>query len=79
MRKWEDKVEKVIGRLSYISWAQTNYDKQGNRYKRHHPYSIPEEARELVACLGDHDRRRAEIRAKEIMEELRLAQVPIDD
>lgn len=75
---WEKKVESVIGRLSHIAWHQANHDKLGNRYKRHHPYRIPEEAQELVKCLGMHDRRAAEIRAKEIMWGLRDSQVPID-
>jgi hypothetical protein len=77
-RTWEHKVDAVIGRLSRAAWYQANHDKQGNRYKRHHPYRIPSEAEALVTCLGMRDRRAAEISAKEIMMGLRQAQVSID-
>jgi hypothetical protein len=78
MASWENKVDAVIGRLSYVAWVQANHDKHGRRYKKHHPYHVPEEAQMLVECLGMHDRRAAEIRAKEIMMALRQAGLPID-
>ena len=78
MRTWENKIQDVIGKLCYASYKQANYNKQGIKYKKHRPYSIPEEAQVLVKCLGMHDRRKAEISAKECMEELRLRRVPID-
>ena len=77
-KKWEDKVERVIGKLSFAAWAHANHDRSGKRYKKHRPYSLPEEAAELVSCLGDRDRHRAEVRAKEIMEGLRRAGMEID-
>ena len=79
MRTWEDKVNEVIAQLSRAAWHAANTDRQGKPYKKHHAYRIPEEATELVKCLGMHNRRTAEIRAKEIMEGLRLAGVPIDN
>lgn len=75
---WENKVERVIAKLSYASWYKANHDRAGRRYKKHRPYRLPEEASELVATLGDHNRRRAEIRAKEIMEGFRRAGADID-
>ena len=78
MRTWEDKVKDVIGKLCCVSYRQANFNKQGKKYKKHRPYSIPEEAQVLVKCLGMHDSRKAEIAAKEYMEELRLHRVPID-
>lgn len=75
---WEHKAADVVSKLSYQSWYQANHDKHGHRYKRHHPYSIPEEAEELVRILGMHDRRAAEIQAKEIMEQLRREGRKID-
>ena len=78
MNSWENKVERVIGKLSYAAWYDANHDNAGRRYKKHHPYRLPEEAVELTECLGDHNRSRAERRAKEIMEGLRRADVDID-
>ena len=66
MRTWEDKVNEVIAQLSRAAWHAANTDKQGKPYKKHHAYRIPEEAAELVKCLGMHNRRTAEIHAKEI-------------
>ena len=79
MRTWENKVEEVIGKLNHIAWFQANHDKQGKRFKKHRPYRVPEEAQRLVECLGMHDRREAEIQAKEYMELLRIRRLPIDD
>jgi hypothetical protein len=76
---WEHKVERVVQRLAQAAWRRANHDPRGNPYKRHRQYALPTEAMELVQALGDHDRKAAEIRCKEIMEGLRLARVPIDD
>lgn len=75
---WEDKVQRVIGRLSYASWYEANHDASGHRYKRHRPYSIPQEARDLVEILGMKNRREAEHRAKEAMMLYRQQGLPID-
>jgi hypothetical protein len=78
MATWENKVEKVIGRMAQAAWHQANHDKTGKKYKKHRPYRLPEEAEELVKILGMHDRKRAEMKAKEIMEGLRRSGVAID-
>jgi len=78
MRTWENKVEEVIGRLSRAAWYQANHDKSGKRFKKHRPYTIPDEAKRLVEILGMHDRREAEIQAKECMELYRIQGLPID-
>ena len=79
MSTWEIKVEEVIGKLNRLACYQANHDKQGKRYKKHHHYRVPEEVQRLVECLGMHDRREAEIQAKEYMELLRFRGLPIDD
>ncbi len=75
---WESKVQRVIGKLSYVAWDAANHDASGRRYKRHRPYRMPAEADELVKILGMQDRRVAERKAKEIMEGLRRAGLEID-
>lgn len=75
---WESKVQQVIGVLAATAYKKANYNKQGRKYKKHRPYRIPEEADQLVQCLGDRNRKRGEITCKRIMEGLRQAQVPID-
>ena len=78
MRNWEAKVERVIGKFAYASWHQANHDRSGRRYKRHRPYSIPDEARRLVEILGLRDRTAAERAAKSYMEGLRRLGFNID-
>lgn len=75
---WEAKVERVIGQLSAQAYRAANTDPSGRRYKRHHPYRVPEEAERLVQLLGSRDRKAAEIEAKEIMEGLRRSGAAID-
>lgn len=75
---WEEKVHKVIGKLAAQAYKQTNYDRQGHKYKKHRPYRLPEEADSLVKCLGDKDRVRGEHTCKEIMEGLRRSREEID-
>jgi len=75
---WRAKVERVIGKLSAQAYRATNTSPSGSKYKRHHPYRIPEEAQELVACLGDRDQVRGERTCKTIMEGLRRRRADID-
>jgi hypothetical protein len=75
---WEDKVQRVIGKLSADAYRRANTDRAGNKYRRHRPYRIPEEAETLVKCLGDRDRTRGEKLCKATMEQLRRAGVRID-
>lgn len=76
---WEDKVSRVIGKLSNQAYRQVNYDKQGRKkFKKDRPYHIPDEANQIVKCLGDKDRERGERTCKEIMEGLRRSGAQID-
>lgn len=63
---WRDKASQIIAELSYTAWYHANHSKAGKRYKAHRPYTIPELAEELVACLAENDLERAELRAKQI-------------
>lgn len=76
---WQDKVNRVIAKLSHDAWDAANRGKDGKRLKKHRPYSPPEEVRELVIALGDGVQSRGERRAKEIMESLRHRGLTIDD
>lgn len=64
MRTWCDKANRIIAELSWDAWHKANHNKQGKRYKKHRPYSVPEDAQMLVECLGDHDQKCGEERAK---------------
>jgi hypothetical protein len=77
--KWEHKIHRVIYKLCYVSWYQMNHDKQGKQYKKHRPYSRPQEAQRLVDILGMQDRRQAESDAKGYMHLLRIQGKKIDD
>ena len=75
---WEEKVQRVIGKLSAEAYRRANTDRTGKKFKRHRPYRIPEEAEALVKCLGDHNRARGEEACKTMMEQLRRQGVEID-
>lgn len=78
MRTWENKVERVISLFAQQAYRDANFDKHGKKYKRPRPYRMPEEAEKLVQVLGMHDRKKAEIKAKEMMELLRIQGHKID-
>lgn len=59
---WRAKAEREIAKLCFASYVQANRLANGSFRKRHVPYSVPEKAQELVACLATND----EIRAKQI-------------
>jgi hypothetical protein len=67
MTPWREKANRVIGQLCRESWRKANHDKNGNRYKRHRPYTVPEDAQTLVDCLNKDD----EVTAKALF--IRLA------
>ena len=75
---WEKKVHSVIACLSANAWRQANHDKTGRRYKIERPYTVPDEARQLVELLGLHDRQKAEVECKAILEGLRRQGTKID-
>jgi hypothetical protein len=76
---WENKVKRVIGTLCNHSWYVANHDKKGCRYKTHHSYYIPQEAKYLLECLDMQDRTQAEINAKTYMMTLRDNGMHIDN
>ncbi len=49
------KAHRIIGVLCMASYVQANTRKDGGRYKKHRPYSVPEEAEELIDCLNRDD------------------------
>ena len=66
MKTWRDKAHKRIAGLSLQSFEQVNRKRDGSYYKRRRPYSIPEEAQELIRLLGSHNEQEAEREAKSI-------------
>ena len=56
---WKEKTHRVIQRLSVKSYNQSNIKKNGKRYKKHRPYSIPEDAQELIECLATNNEEQA--------------------
>ena len=54
-KTWRDKAHRLIENLCWASYLQANTRKDGRRYKRHHPYTSPALADELVQCLGNDD------------------------
>lgn len=63
---WRAKAHRLIFNLCWESWYQAQHDKHGKRYKKHHPYTVPELAEKLVACLGARDQAQGELEAKAI-------------
>ena len=55
MEPWKEKAHAVIAALSKKSYEQANRLSNGRLRKRHVPYSIPEQAQQLVKCLGNED------------------------
>ena len=66
MKTWRDKANNEIASMCMAAYLQANTKKDGSRYKKHRPYAIPELAQQLVDCLGNHDQKAGEIRAKQI-------------
>lgn len=52
---WEDKAHRLIALLCRASYKQAN----ARPRKKHRPYSVPETAQELIACLDTRDEKRA--------------------
>lgn len=59
---WEAKAHRIIYKLCEESYKQTNFKKNGRRYKKRRAYAVPELAQKLVECLGNPDE--SEERAK---------------
>lgn len=52
---WREKASRVIGQLCRDAWYKLNHDKHGKRFKRHRPYTVPDDAQTLVDCLNKND------------------------
>ena len=64
MKTWHDKAKEIIGRYSLESYRRANVLPNGQKRKRHVPYSVPEIATALVAALSADD----ELEAKRLFE-----------
>ena len=64
MKTWHDKAKEIIGRYSLESYRQANVLPNGQKRKRHVPYSVPEIATALAAALSADD----ELEAKRLFE-----------
>lgn len=62
MNTWKEKAHRVINDLCRQSYLKSNRLPDGTLRKRHVPYSIPQEAQDLIRCLKDND----EVGAKEM-------------
>ncbi len=49
------KAHRIIGVLCMASYVKANTRKNGRRYKKHRPYSVPEEAQDIIDCLNRDD------------------------
>jgi hypothetical protein len=56
---WEYKAEKIISELCLESYKQANYFKNGQKKKKHVPYSVPAIAQELLNCIKTDDEEKA--------------------
>ena len=61
-KTWHNKAHREISRLCYAEYLRVNTRKDGQRYKKHHPYSVPEIAERLVDALRTDN----ELEAKQI-------------
>lgn len=60
---WWHKAQEVIAEEAFACWQKANTKKNGKRYKKHRPYSLPDWCNALVEACGQ----RNEARAKAIM------------
>ena len=49
------KAHRIIGVLCMVSYLKANTRKDGGRYKKHRPYSVPVEAEDIIDCLNRDD------------------------
>jgi len=61
---WQDKANAIIQQLCMREYRKANYFADGTKAKKHYPYHVPTIAEELVKCLGMHDQKAAEVKAK---------------
>ena len=56
---WRNKAHKIINSLCRQSYLKENQLNNGKLRKKHVPYSVPEEAKELIDCLNRNDEEKA--------------------
>ena len=56
---WRNKAQRLIGEMCLTSYRQANTKADGTLYKRHHTYSVPAMAQDLIECLNNEDEHRA--------------------
>lgn len=56
---WREKAHRIITTLAEREYRRTNFRRDGKPYAKHRPYSLPDLARDLVACLDTDDEHRA--------------------
>ena len=52
---WEERAKTVVGKLCKEEFARVNTKKNGQRYKKHRPYVIPETAQSIINALNSND------------------------
>jgi hypothetical protein len=52
---WHDRAKMIIGKLCEESYKISQTSKNGERFKTHHPYSVPETAQRLIKALDEDD------------------------
>jgi hypothetical protein len=57
----------MVSKMARSAFEQANRLSNGRLRKKHKPYTLPPLAPMLCECLGDHDQKRGEERAKALM------------
>jgi hypothetical protein len=58
MATWQAKAHRIIKAACEQSYRQANY-RRGRKLKRHHPYTVPAIAEQLIECLNTNNEERA--------------------
>ena len=67
MKTWRDVADEMIQNMARIAYEKANRLPNGKLRKKYVLYTLPDLACELTQCLGDHDQKRGEERAKALM------------
>lgn len=59
LEPWKQKSHKVIYSLCRQSYEFNNVSKSGRKSSRHIPYSVPQEAQDLIDCLNTNNEEKA--------------------
>jgi hypothetical protein len=52
---WKIKANKIVGALCRKSYVEANFLKSGKKRKKHVPYSVPQEAVDLLRFVARND------------------------